>query len=1011
MPKPEGKKLNRSQKTGIAFIFVAVMIFSGIGVMGFQALSHWNPHISSHRASGLIPDSTSTLSYSYSYQWDDLNNIISGTVTVTVDYQYIDVGQSVSLSYSASVGGVSSITTYGIGVQSSPGSDGVGLQVHTDTGVYGPSDGATVTVNSDPSVSASASQGAVDSGQSVTFSSSVSGGTSPYTYQWYLNGVAVSGATSSSWTTSFSVSSDTTESVYVNVVDATGYSVNSNTISETVDTDPSISISASHNPSDVGQSIDFSTAVSGGSGSYTSYSYILYDGTSTSDSQLASGSTSSFSYTFSSTGSFLLDYSVTDTNGYTQSTSLTQTVNSDPTVSISSSQNPTDVGKSITLTASASGGTGSYSYQWYESGSAISGATSSTYTTSDYSSSGTYDYYVAVTDGAGYTVDSSTLGETVNSDPTVSASSNVSSADVNYPIEFSASPSGGTSPYTYSWTIGGTQVSTSQDFSHSFSTAGSYTVDVTVTDSVGKTYSASVTVTINNNPSVSISSSQNPTDVGNSVTFTASESGGTGTISYAWYVNGASEGSGSTLDYSFSSSGSYTIEVIVTDSDGHTASYSITETVYSDPSVSISSSQNPTDVGNSVTFTASPSGGSGSYTYQWYEGGSAISGATSSTYTTSFSSSGTYDFYVIIHDSVGNSAQSSTLDETVNADPSVSISSSQNPTDVGNSVTFTATGSGGTGSYSYQWYLNGSVVSGATSSTYTTSFSYAGSPQIYVILKDSLGDTAQSSTLTETVNADPVVGISSSQNPTDVGNSVTFTASASGGTGSFSYTWYLNGATQSSTTNQFDYTFSSAGTYYVNVTVKDSLGDSASYSFKETANPDPSVTISSTPAPTDAGVPVTFSSSPTGGTTPYNYTWEINSVVVSYGASFSYTFGSSGIYPVALTVRDANNNTATARLNETVNADPTVSISPEYTTIDQGINDTFTANVNGGTYPFNYTWYVGSTIVNYSQSFHYAFASTGTYTVKVTVRDSLGENNSNSITVTSIIKPSVSING
>ncbi len=679
--------------------------------------------------------------------------------------------------------------------------------------------------------------------------------------------------------------------------------------------------------------------------------------------------------------------------------------------SISTSGTPpivstTDSGVQQFFLSAVMGGTGSgYTYSFTGTGT--------TYTTPAFNtslSSGSYTVDLSATDGAGYSTSADTT-ETVNSDPTISATSNVSSADVNYPIEFSASPSGGTSPYSYSWTIGGSQVSTSQDFSYSFSTAGSYTVDVTVTDSVGETYSASVTVTINNNPSVSISSSQNPTDAGNSVTFTASESGGTGTISYAWYVNGASEGSGSTLDYSFSSSGSYTVEVIVTDSDGHTASYSITETVYSDPSVSISSSQNPTDVGNSVTFTASPSGGSGSYTYQWYESGSAISGATSSTYTTSFSSSGTYDFYVIIHDSVGNSAQSSTLDETVNADPSVSISSSQNPTDVGNSVTFTATGSAGTGSYSYQWYLNGSAVSGATSSTYTTSFSYVGSPQIYVILKDSLGDTAQSSTLTETVNADPVVEISSSQSPTDVGNSVTFTASASGGTGSFSYTWYLNGATQSSTTNQFDYTFSSAGTYYVNVTVKDSIGNSASYSFKETANPDPSVTISSTPAPTDAGVPVAFSSSPTGGTTPYNYTWEINSVVVSYGASFSYTFGSSGIYPVALTVRDANGNTATARLNETVNADPTVSISPEYTTIDQGINDTFTANVNGGTYPFNYTWYVGSTIVNYSQSFHYAFASTGTYTVKVTVRDSLGENNSDSITVTSITKPSVSING
>ncbi|WP_276968540.1 PKD domain-containing protein, partial [Metallibacterium scheffleri] len=176
--------------------------------------------------------------------------------------------------------------------------------------------------------------------------------------------------------------------------------------------------------------------------------------------------------------------------------------------------------------------------------------------------------------------------------------------------------------------------------------------------------------------------------------------------SYAWTVNGASEGAGSTLAYSFSSAGTYTVEVTVTDSDGHTSSYSYSETVNSDPSVSITSSQNPTDIGNSVTFTASTSGGTGSLTYQWYLNNAAVSGATSSTYATSFASSGTYSIYVAIADGIGNTAQSSTLTETVNFDPTVTITSSQNPTDIGNSVTFTANPSGGTGSYTYQWYLN-----------------------------------------------------------------------------------------------------------------------------------------------------------------------------------------------------------------------------------------------------------------------------------------------------------------
>jgi len=40
----------------------------------------------------------------------------------------------------------------------------------------------------------------IDLGGSVSFTSSVSGGTSPYSYQWYLNGALVAGATSDSWT-------------------------------------------------------------------------------------------------------------------------------------------------------------------------------------------------------------------------------------------------------------------------------------------------------------------------------------------------------------------------------------------------------------------------------------------------------------------------------------------------------------------------------------------------------------------------------------------------------------------------------------------------------------------------------------------------------------------------------------------------------------------------------------------------------------------------------------------
>ncbi|WP_276968153.1 PKD domain-containing protein, partial [Metallibacterium scheffleri] len=169
-----------------------------------------------------------------------------------------------------------------------------------------------------------------------------------------------------------------------------------------------------------------------------------------------------------------------------------------------------------------------------------------------------------------------------------------------------------------------------------------------------------------------------------------------------------------------------------------------------------------------------------------------------------------------------------------------------------------------------------------------------------------LPNSIQSSTLSETVNSDPVVSIASSQNPTDVGNSVTFTASASQGTGSFSFTWYVNGATQSSTTDSLDLSFSTAGSYYVNVTIKDSVGDSASYSFKETVNPDPSVSITTSQNPTDIGNSVTFTASGNGGTGSYSYQWYVGGNAISGATSSTYTtsFTSSGTDTIYVIIKD-----------------------------------------------------------------------------------------------------------
>ena len=703
------------KKKAIAIIFVSVMVLSGIGISGFSVLSRWNPagvwaSPPAHEGNGNKVIPFVGTGGGESETAGSSNNV---EFTGSISESTFDVGQSGTWSFYGGPGNHCDDSNpnylhyqgsevymvkcvYG-GSESSLGSytrtfSSAGSKCWYVSDTFGSSGKAYLTINADPSVTGiSFSPSSIDVGQSTTLTACISGGSSPYTYTWSESGAAGQFSSTTASNPTWTSSGTGTATFSVSITDASGESA-SGSGSLTVLSDPSISISASHNPSDAGQSIDFSTSASGGSGSYTSYSYILYDGTSTSDSQLASGSTSSFSYTFSSSGSYLLKYSVTDSNGCTSSASLTQTVNSDPTVSISSSQNPTDTGKTVEFTSSASGGTPGYSYSWSVNGN--------TYSSKDinvsFSSSGSYSVQLTVTDAAGYSV-SKTLTETVNSDPTVSASSNVSSADVNYPVEFSSTPSGGTGSYSYSWTLNGQQISTSQDFSYSFSSVGTYTLTVTITDSVGVQSSASVTVKINPNPSVSISSSQNPADVGNSVTFSSSESGGTGTDTYVWYINGVQESTASSFSYSFSAAGTYYVNVTVTDSDGHTASYSLKETVNPDPSVVIHVVHNPTDVGIWANFSASIAGGTGPFSYSWTINGESF---TTAYVNYTFTASGTFPISLTVADANGNTATAS-VNEVVNPDPTVAAEAQYSTVDQGINDTFYADVSGGTSPFNY----------------------------------------------------------------------------------------------------------------------------------------------------------------------------------------------------------------------------------------------------------------------------------------------------------------------
>ena len=241
--------------------------------------------------------------------------------------------------------------------------------------------------------------------------------------------------------------------------------------------------------------------------------------------------------------------------------------------------------------------------------------------------------------------------------------------------------------------------------------------------------------------------------------------------------------------------------------------------------VSVSIAASPSGAvcsGTSVTFTATPANGGASPSYQWKKGGSAISGATSSTY--SYVPANTDAITCVLTSNAtcptGNPATSNTITETVNANNAVSVSIVASPSGVicsGTSVTFTATPANGGASPSYQWKKGGSAISGATTSTY--SYVPANTDAITCVLTSNAtcptGNPATSNTITETVNTLPAASISPI-GPIGIcsGTTTILTGNTDIGT---SYQWKLNGSNITSAT-QSTYTVSSAGTYTVIIT-------------------------------------------------------------------------------------------------------------------------------------------------------------------------------------------------
>jgi len=163
-------------------------------------------------------------------------------------------------------------------------------------------------------------------------------------------------------------------------------------------------------------------------------------------------------------------------------------------------------------------------------------------------------------------------------------------------------------------------------------------------------------------------------------------------------------------------------------------------------SVSISPTSASILIGQLVAFTSSVTGGMPPYTYQWYLNDNSVPDGTSLIWTFFPATTGNYTVYLIITDSLTNTAKSNEVTVTVASELSVLISPMNISIFVGRSVNFASTVSGGYSPYTYQWYVNNASVPDATSDTWTFTPTEAGIYYVHLKVTDSKGNTVQSET-------------------------------------------------------------------------------------------------------------------------------------------------------------------------------------------------------------------------------------------------------------------------
>jgi len=825
------------------------------------------------------------------------------------------------------------------------------------------SNNATLTVKSPPTVSSLAPSYTVCENNAVVFSITATG-TPTITYQWYKDSAPISNAYNATYSVS-SASSSHAGNYYCKSTNSCG-SDSTNISVLTVNTRPSITSQTASNVSYCEGSSMTLTVTASGTAPLT---YQWYKNSS----QITGATNNTFTISSVSTADAGTYYCiVTNLCGTQQCNSINVVIYTTPVITAQTSNSTRCVGQSMTFSVTASGNP-SPTYQWYKDNNIISSATNNQYSISSVSTGSAGNYYCIVSNSCGFTT-SNTIELTINQSPSITTHpSNLticSGQSSNFTVNVT-----GTTPLYYQWYKNSNQITgaTNSFFtisSSSVSDAASYYC--VITNACGSVQSNTATLTVNTAPGITAQSGTATRCVNQSNTFSITATG-TPTPTFQWYFDNNAISSATNSSYTINSvgtsnSGNY--YCIATNSCGNIQSATQTLTVNSPPSILTQSSSTTKCTGQSTTLSINATG-TLPLSYQWYFKNNAINGATNSTYSiSSIDTTNAGAYYCKVINSCG-SAQSNTIDITVNMAPTILSQTSGSTRCVGQSMTFSITASG-TNPITYQWYYNNSKITGATNFTYTINSVALSDAGNYTCIATNSCGSVTSAAISLTINTSPTINTQSSNSSICEGKSTTFEVNASGSS-PLTYQWYFNNnAINGALSNYYSInsaTTSDGGSYYCVVT--NTCGNKQSNNISLTVNQSPKITSYTSNATRCEGQSMTFSITATG-TAPISYQWYKDGIEVFGAKNNSYTINilnasDAGSYYCIAT--NSCGNAQSPSTNLTINAKPVLTMLSNSDTICSGDNIMLSTSVTGTT-PITYQWYFNTLpIINASNSF------------------------------------------